>query len=129
MTSNKKIGNNSEEIVAVALQKQNYWVLRIPPNSNGQPADIIAIRNGVPYLLEIKHVEGKSFKLSRIEPNQIHALNYFELFGGKSWVIFVLDDNSMYMLSWKSVEMMILNNWRKIEREYIKEIGNEIKNI
>ena len=50
--SNKKIGNGFETEFCEKLFQNGYWVHNIAQNAAGQPADVIAVRNGVAFLID-----------------------------------------------------------------------------
>ena len=49
--SNKKLGNLFEREFCEILAQHGFWVHNLTQNANGQPADIIAVRNGQAYLV------------------------------------------------------------------------------
>ena len=69
--SNKKIGNGFEAEFCEKLFQNGYWVHNLSQNAAGQPADVVAVKNGVPYLIDCKVCSGKVFSVSRII--SIHA--------------------------------------------------------
>ena len=56
------------------LAEKGFWVHRLQDNQNGQPFDIIAVKNGRAYAFDCKDCAGHSFPLSRIEENQRMAM-------------------------------------------------------
>ena len=72
--SNKKIGNGFEAEFCEKLFQNGYWVHNLAQNAAGQPADVVAVKNGVPYLIDCKVCSGKVFSVSRIEDNQRMAM-------------------------------------------------------
>lgn len=57
--SNKKIGNGFEAEFCEKLFQNGYWVHNLAQNAAGQPADVVAVKNGVPYLIDCKVCSGK----------------------------------------------------------------------
>lgn len=45
--SNKSIGNNFETEFCELLAKNGFWAHNLAQNQTGQPADIIAVKNGM----------------------------------------------------------------------------------
>lgn len=76
--NNKKIGNLMEKKVAETLALGGYWVHRLQDNHNGQPFDMIAIRENRAYCIECKHCAGSVFLFSRLEFNQRNAFYKLE---------------------------------------------------
>ena len=72
-----KIGTKSEKDLAKLLRKFGFWNYNMPVKTNGQPCDIVAIRENVPFLIDSKHTAKKpSFSFDRIEDNQKAAMDY-----------------------------------------------------
>ena len=84
--NNTKIGNKTERTVSSIFRENGYWVYNCPKSQSGsQPFDLIAIRGGNNYLVwfvDGKHVRQNevSFKLERIEPNQLASMEYASQF-------------------------------------------------
>lgn len=72
--NNKKIGNEFEKEFALWLANKNMFVYNLPNKINGQPFDILAVKNNIFYCFECKHCSSNYFRLSRVEDNQIQAL-------------------------------------------------------
>lgn len=75
--SNKKIGNDFEREFCEILSKRGFWVHNFAQNQDGQPADVIAVKNDMPYLIDCKVCEKGIFQLSRMEENQMLAMQYW----------------------------------------------------
>ena len=89
-------GDQTEKLIAIECFKKNgYWAYITPKKVNGQPVDIIALKNNIIWLVDAKHIrEGeKSFPFSRIEPNQIDSLNYAKQKGLKNIGFVICQDN------------------------------------
>ena len=67
---NKRIGSIFERKVAQLLSGHGYWVHLLRDNQNGQPADMIAAKDGVALLIDAKHCAGAYFDTKRLEANQ-----------------------------------------------------------
>ena len=77
----KKIGNEFEVKFANELRKKGYWCHIFEYNSNGQPCDIVAIKDDTSYLIDIKHCNEERFDFSKIQPNQFTCFEYARLCG------------------------------------------------
>ncbi len=115
--SNKAIGNNFEEELSELLSKLGFWVHRLAPNASGQPADIIAVKNGQPVLIDCKVCSNNRFMLSRVEENQELAMNYWNYTGNDN-AFFALKsrEGKIYMIPFsvmmelkQSGELIIMN--------------------
>ena len=72
--NNKKNGNHFEEEFCELLALHGFWAHNMAQNQVGQPADVIAVKNGIPVLIDCKECETNRFPLSRIEGNQEGAI-------------------------------------------------------
>lgn len=75
--SNRKDGTDFEKELCKKLSNFGFWVHNFAQNRDGQPADIIAARDGKTYLIDAKVCKNDTFPLSRIEENQRLAMTYF----------------------------------------------------
>lgn len=102
MTSNRSKGNRFEvDFCNTLYRNYGYWVHRVTQNRDGQPADVIAIRQGKAHLIDCKVCDNNTFHLSRIEPNQETAMLGWEKRAGETaWFALKLKDDSVVMLSY-----------------------------
>jgi Holliday junction resolvase len=98
--SNKKDGNNFEREFADLLYNMGFWVHLLSQNQAGQPADVLAVRNGKAYLIDCKVCSGKGFSTSRIEENQTLAMSEWYARGnGVAWFAIKFKNSSeVYMI-------------------------------
>jgi Holliday junction resolvase len=84
--SNRKLGNSFEAELCEILFENGFWVHNLAQNQAGQPADIIAARNKVAYLIDCKVCSGNGFPLSRVEENQDLSMSLWKDCGnGEGW--------------------------------------------
>lgn len=84
--SNKKSGNQFEAELCEILAKHGFWVHNLAQNSAGQPADVIAVKNGSAYLIDCKVCSNGRFALNRIEENQALSMELWRDCGnGNGW--------------------------------------------
>ena len=76
MSVNKTIGNEYEKKFTEYLQRNGYWCHIFSYNTNGQPCDVVAVRNNIAYLIDVKHCEENRFSFDKIQPNQITCFEY-----------------------------------------------------
>ena len=74
---NKTAGTAFEREFACRLAAEGFWVHLFQDNRNGQPCDIMAAREGETYLFDCKNCDRKYFRLSRMEANQLNAMELF----------------------------------------------------
>ncbi len=97
--SNKKLGNLFEREFCEILAQHGFWVHNLTQNANGQPADIIAVRNGQAYLIDCKVCSNDKFALSRIEENQYFAMNLWEDCGNLPCLFSFKTSEGIYIMS------------------------------
>ena len=120
-TSNKTSGNKFEAEFCQFLFEHGFWSHNMAQNSAGQPADVIAVKDGKGYLIDCKVCDKNEFKLDRIEPNQDSAMKLWEMVGnGIGWFALKIDDG-IYMINYPN---MIY--WQKRQSNFNKD---EIKSI
>jgi len=96
--TNKKLGNDFEQELCEKLSEYGFWCHNMALNKSGQPADIIAVRNKIAYLIDAKVCSCKGFALSRVEENQDLAMHLWEQRGnGQGWFALKLRDE-IYMI-------------------------------
>ena len=98
--SNKKLGNSFESELCEILSMYGFWCHNLAQNSAGQPADVIAVRNGNAYLIDCKVCStNKGFALDRMEDNQNLAMELWDECGnGQGWFAMKLPTGDIIML-------------------------------
>lgn len=98
MKSNRATGNDFEQEFSELLFAYGYWVHRLTQDSAGQPADVIAVKNKIAYLIDCKDCSAKDFDLRRVEENQISAMRLWDECGnGQGWFA-IKAQGEIYML-------------------------------
>lgn len=97
---NKKTGNQFEAELCEILSMYGFWCHNLAQNSAGQPADVIAVKNGKAYLIDCKVCStDKGFALNRMEENQDLAMNLWNECGnGQGWFAMKLPTDDIIML-------------------------------
>ena len=84
--SNKKLGNTFETELCEILAEEGFWTHNLAQNSDGQPADVIAVKSGEAYLIDCKVCSRGRFQFSRIEENQQFSMELWRECGnGEGW--------------------------------------------
>lgn len=97
--NNKTIGNSFEQVLCEMLSKYGFWSHNMAMNKAGQPADIIAVRNGKAHLIDAKVCSNNEFPLKRVEENQTLSMDLWNETGnGQGWFALQLTDGEVYML-------------------------------
>lgn len=122
--SNKALGTSYEERVAEELHRYGFWVHLLKQGASGQPADLIACRNGRAYLIDAKVCSDGTFPLSRLEENQELGMKAFMDAGNAGgWFALLVDDATymvpLHFLLWFAHR----SNVRKVPRKTIVERG------
>lgn len=105
MATNKKIGNDFEDEFCLILFDAGYWVHRLNQNASGQPADVIAAKDGKAYLIDCKVCSRGGFRLSRIEENQALSMKMWDARGnGTGWFAIQTRDGQIFMLPHEYLE-------------------------
>ena len=116
-TTNRVIGNNFEDDFANLLFEKGFWVKKLAQTQQGQPADILAVKNHKAYLIDCKVCSGdKGFPVSRIEPNQDTAMDLWRDCGnGEGWFAFKFEyfgREVIFLLTHLSVKALRDNPYR-----------------
>ena len=86
MSNNKRLGNSFEAEFCEILFENGFWTHNLAQNASGQPADVIAARNGKTYLIDCKVCSNRGFALSRMEENQDLSMELWKDTGnGEGW--------------------------------------------
>lgn len=86
MNVNRKVGNSFEKDLCRSLSVYGFWCHNLAQNSQGQPFDVLAARNGVSYPIDCKDCSKNIFKMERIEENQFSAMTLWKETGnGEGW--------------------------------------------
>lgn len=97
--NNKKLGNNFEAQLCEILFEEGFWCHNLAQNQAGQPADVIAVKNGKAYLIDCKVCSSKGFALSRIEENQDLSMELWSKCGnGEGWFALLFEEQ-IYMIT------------------------------
>ena len=84
--NNKRLGNSFEAEFCEILFENGFWTHNLAQNASGQPADVIAARNGKTYLIDCKVCSNRGFALSRMEENQDLSMELWKDTGnGEGW--------------------------------------------
>ena len=96
---NKKLGNDFEQELCEILAGYGFWTHNMAMNKSGQPADIIAVKNKIAYLIDAKVCSSRGFALSRMEENQELSMELWgECGNGQGWFALKVPTNEIYMI-------------------------------
>lgn len=96
--NNKKLGNDFEAAFCRILSDNGFWAHQFTQNQDGQPADVIAVKKGRPFLIDCKVCSGRGFALSRMEENQDLSMSIWKWCeNGEGWFAFLIGED-VYMM-------------------------------
>lgn len=68
---NKNIGNTCENKLIELLGELGYWCHLFAYKPEGQPCDVVALKNDIGWLIDVKHCQNGRFPFKDIRPNQL----------------------------------------------------------
>lgn len=75
--------------VCKRLSECGFWAYETINKQSGQPVDVIAVKSDIGYIIECKVTKSDRFPLSRVEDNQITAIEKFtKCKNTESWFAF-----------------------------------------
>jgi hypothetical protein len=104
--NNKQAGNKFEREFCEQLADDGFWAHFMGGNKNGQPADIIAVRNEVAYLIDTKDCKNDVFEFRRIEYNQDMAMIKWEMCGNNQGLFALNTSRGVYMLQYGVIQAL-----------------------
>lgn len=121
--NNRKLGNRFEAEFCEILSANGFWAHNMAQNSSGQPADVIAARNKVAYLIDCKVCSGKGFAISRMEDNQDLSMELWKECGnGEGWFALKLRDGRIFMIPHFTIRAL-RNSKSSINEKEVFEYG------
>lgn len=123
LNNNRKTGTSFEHELCVALAEKGFWAHNLAQKSGGQPFDVFAARNGHSYPIDCKVCENDTFRLSRMEENQLSSMTLWRETGnGEGWFALKLSDGEVFMLSFTFLAKVSMTS-PTLNREQIKWYG------
>ena len=123
---NKKLGNKFEKELSEILYNAGYWVHLLNQNKNGQPADIIAVKNKKAYLIDAKVCSLEKFAFKRVEENQHLSMQMFIDCGNTTPYFALKARNEIYMLSYKTIRDLIKQGKKQLNFAEINKYGTRL---
>lgn len=125
MPTNRKIGNDFEQELCELLFENGFWAKNLKQDNSGQPADVIAVKNGRAYLIDCKVCSNKAFKLDRVEENQQLAMELWKQCGNGNGLFAVKIDYDIYMINYSTITFF-LEKFSSLNAETIAVLGVHI---
>ena len=101
--SNKSMGNQFEAELCEILSEHGFWCHNLAQNASGQPADVIAVKEGEAYLIDCKVCSQGKFTFNRIEDNQELAMELWCECGNGEGLFALKYDTEIYLVSRESL--------------------------
>ena len=120
---NKKLGNDFEQELCQILAGAGYWTHNFANRKNGQPADIIAVKNGKAYLIDAKECTREIFPLKRMEYNQELSMGLWIECGNIGPYFALKARNEIYMVDYTTVMDLIRKGKKQLNLEDMNKYG------
>ena len=120
---NKKLGNDFEQELCEILADAGYWVHNFANRKNGQPADIIAVKNGKAYLIDAKECTREIFPLKRMEYNQELSMDMWIECGNTTPYFALKARNEIYMVSYEFIKELAEQGKKQLNLEDMNKYG------
>lgn len=103
--NNKMAGAAFEREFCDILSRNGFWAHILQDNRNGQPFDIISAKDGNAMVFDCKECKTDRFRLSRMEGNQISAMERWEACGNGegAFVIRFQRTGNMYIVLFREL--------------------------
>lgn len=126
MNVNRKVGNAFEKDLCQRLANYGFWAHNLAQNSQGQPFDVLAARNGVSYPIDCKDCAKDVFKLDRVEENQFSAMQLWKDTGnGIGWFALRMTSGAIYMISFTDMAAASLTK-SSLDAAEIRQLGDSL---
>ena len=126
---NKKLGNDFEQELCEILADAGYWVHNFANRKNGQPADIIAVKNGKAYLIDAKVCSYEVFPFKRIEDNQQLAMDMWIECGNIEPYFALKARNEVYMVGYVTIKNLMRKGKKQLNIEDMNKYGTRIETL
>ena len=123
---NKKLGNKFEKELSEILYDAGYWVHLLNQNKNGQPADIIAVKNRMAFLIDAKVCSYEVFPFKRIEENQHLAMDMWIECGNIEPYFALKCRNEIYMVGYRTIKDLQKKGKKQLNLEDMNKYGTRL---
>ena len=123
---NKKLGNDFEKDLSEILYDAGYWVHLLNQNKNGQPADIIAVKDGDAYLIDAKVCSYDVFPFRRIEENQHLAMDMWVECNNIEPYFALKCRNEIYMVGYRTIKDLQKKGKKQLNLEDMNKYGTRL---
>ena len=120
---NKKLGNDFEQELCEILADAGYWAHNFANRKNGQPADIIAVKDGMAYLMDAKVCTYETFPFRRIEDNQHLAMAMWIECNNIEPYFALKARNEVYMVGYSTIKELMRKGKKQLNLEDMNKYG------
>ena len=107
--NNRKVGTTFERDLCLSLSGYGFWCHNLAQNSQGQPFDVIASRNGKSHPIDCKACARDIFKMERVEENQSSAMLLWRDTGnGEGWFAMKMANGAVFFIAFSKLEELSL---------------------
>ena len=121
--NNKKLGNDFEQELCEILEDHGFWAHNFANRKNGQPADIIAAKGRLAFLIDAKVCTYDVFRLSRMEENQRYAMDRWIDCENGSPYFALKTTNCVYMVTYDMLKTLEADGKKQLNILDIKRYG------
>nr|DAJ07934.1 MAG TPA: Holliday junction resolvase - archaeal type [Caudoviricetes sp.] len=121
--NNKKVGNGFEAELAQLLYQKGFWVHNFANKAAGQPADIIAVKKGIPFLIDAKVCSKDTYDTRRIEENQKNSMFLWERCGNDCGYFFLKMSNGDIRIIDHNTMLFARQHKQTLNREEIYDMS------
>ena len=123
---NKKIGNDFEQELCQIFADAGYWTHNFANRKNGQPADIIAVKDGRAFLIDAKVCMYESFPFRRIEDNQRLAMDMWQECGNGTSYFALKARNEVYIVAYDTIKDLQKKGKKQLNFEDMNKYGTRL---
>lgn len=124
--SNKSRGTAFEKEFAQIFADKGFWVHCLRDNSNGQPFDLIAVRNNTAYAFDCKECQGNVFRMSRIEENQDNAMVLWSETGNQFSFFAIRFKDRIYLVPHRMLVILKEQGTKQLKEMDAAKYGQEL---
>lgn len=124
--SNKSKGTAFEKELAQIFADRGFWVHCLRDNANGQPFDLIAVRNDMAYAFDCKDCEGSLFRLSRVEDNQESAMTLWSEMGNRFSFFAIRFGGKIYLIPHRMLMILKDGGTKQLRETEAAKYGQEL---
>lgn len=125
--SNKSNGTAFERRFAQILSERGFWVHRLQDNRNGQPFDVIAVKDGEALAFDCKDCGYEGFPLRRIEENQITAMGLWQDCGNREGLFALNLPSGIRILAYTAAISLVENGVGQLRGDGLMEWTEEFE--